>query len=70
MNTSKGSYIIAVSDEYLVSFHSKNGTLVSVSEIPCSWTVDMKLVGPWQCDGNDTQWTLICELGDSVGKFL
>ncbi|GFY72996.1 uncharacterized protein TNIN_49991 [Trichonephila inaurata madagascariensis] len=69
-NTSKGSYILAVSDEYLMSFHSKNGTLMSVSEIPCSWTVDVKLVGPWQFDGNDTQWTLICEFGDSVGKFL
>ncbi|GFU66649.1 uncharacterized protein TNCV_3111331 [Trichonephila clavipes] len=65
-NTSKGSYILAVSDEYLISFHSKNGTLVSVSEIPCSWTVDVKLVGPWQLDNNDTQWTLICEFGDSV----
>lgn len=64
-DTSKGSYIIAVTEEYLMSMNAKNGTLLSLSEIPCSWTVDVKLVGPWQCH-NDTQWTLVCEFGDSV----
>ncbi|GFT30557.1 uncharacterized protein NPIL_557831 [Nephila pilipes] len=65
-NASEGNYIIAISDDYLLSMHANNGTLLSISVIPCSWTVDVKLVGPWPRDDNDTQWIIVCELGERL----
>lgn len=62
---STGPLLLAFSDEQMFLLVAKNGTLLSTLDLPCSWTVGLRLVGPWTTK-NTTSWTLVCEYGDSL----
>ncbi|GBM93969.1 hypothetical protein AVEN_106935-1 [Araneus ventricosus] len=62
---STGPLVMAISDDGMFLLEAKNGTLVSTIDLPCSWTVGLRLVGPWTTQ-NATSWTLVCEYGDSL----
>ncbi|CAL1277958.1 unnamed protein product [Larinioides sclopetarius] len=68
---STGPLVMAISDEEMFLLMAENGTLISTLDLPCSWTLGLKLVGPWAAE-NVTAWTLVCEYGDSfeVWTFL
>ncbi|XP_042896426.1 uncharacterized protein [Parasteatoda tepidariorum] len=63
------TYLVGISHSNLHLFVPEDGQQVAIATLPCSWTVLIKVAGPWYSSKTGFVWALVCQSNDGVDAF-